>query len=69
MIVVTQNVSVDRATLLEKVASRDQESRLRYITTYNPRLPAIPSIFTKNWQTMIDRHSRMISAFPKPPQA
>ena len=45
------------------------EDRVRFITTFDPRLPPIPAILAKNWRTMIERDPRLAAAFPKPPQA
>ena len=60
---------LDRTTLLEKVVRREGEDRVRYITTYDPRLPAISSILRKSWTTMLERDPRLRTAFPHPSQA
>ena len=60
--------SLDRTSLLQKVVRGEQENRMKYITTFDPRLPGIPAILTQNWQIMVDRDPRLLKAYPKPTQ-
>ena len=61
---------LDRKILLGKVVRVNVgEDRVRYITTYDPRLPSIPALLAQPWETMVQRDPRLRPAFLKPPQA
>ena len=60
---------LDRNQLLKKVVRGPGEDRVRYIVTYDPRLPAIPAILSQSWHTMVRRDPRLLRIFQKPPQA
>ena len=48
--------NMDRDQALEKVVRGQEEDRVRFVTTYEPKLPSIPK---KNWKTMTDRDRRL----------
>ena len=60
---------LDRKQLLQKVVRGLGEDRVRFIVTYDPRLPAIPGILSQNLKTMVERDPRLLPVFLKPPQA
>ena len=57
---------LDRTALLKKVVRGKGEDRVRFITTYDPRLTAIPSILRQSWKIMLERDPRLQPAFPHP---
>lgn len=67
------NAAFDRARelkreeALKKVVRTEGEKRVRFITTYDPRLPSISKILTQNWKVMVETDGRLLKAFPKPP--
>ena len=50
---------------LEK--SKEENERVRFITTYDPRLPNIARILRENHKVMLESDGRLKGAFPKPP--
>ena len=60
---------MDRDQALNRVQRESGEQRVRYILTYEPKLPSIPSILVRTWGTMVDRDRRLKAAFPKPHSA
>ena len=56
--------TLDRNELLDKVVREKNEERIRYITTYDPRMPAIPAILTKSWKIMVERDPRLPQTYP-----
>ena len=63
-------MKLDRDNVLDKVIRQDNtnRSRVRYTITYDPKLPNISSILTKNWKVMVESDQRLSKAFPTPPQ-
>ena len=62
---------LDRDAALEKVAreERSDGDRVRYTITFDPKLPYLPPILSKNWHVMVETDPRLTKAFPKPPMA
>ena len=60
---------LDREQTLARVDRGQGEDRVRYVVTFDPRLPPIPHILGKTWRTMCDRDRRLKTVFSKPPQA
>ena len=60
--------SLDRDEALKKVVREEEgTNRVKFITTYDPRLPQISQILTQNWKVMVESDKRLLKAFPKPP--
>ena len=64
-------MGLDRETALEKVLREENKNkgRVRYIVTYDPKLPLLPPILSKNWREMVESDQRLKKAFPAPPMA
>ena len=61
---------MDREKTIEKVARENKNrSRVRYTITYDPKLPHLPAILSKNWNVMVDSDRRLNKAFSAPPMA
>ena len=58
---------MDRDEALKKVVRTEDEKRVRFITTYDPRLPSISKILTQKWKVIVETDDRVLAAFPKPP--
>ena len=59
---------LDRSEALKKVEkSVEENERVRFITTYDPRLPNIGKILKENHKVMLESDGRLKGAFPKPP--
>ena len=59
---------LDREMSLEKVEREEtNQGRVRYTITYDPKLPALAPILTKNWRVMVQSDQRLYKAFPAPP--
>ena len=59
--------SLDRSETLKKVEKTKENERVRFITTFDPRLPDISRILKENHKVMIESDGRLKGAFPKPP--
>ena len=64
-------VKMNREETIEKVVREDNKNRnrVRYTITYDPKLPHLPAILSKNWNVMVDSDRRLNKAFPAPPMA
>ena len=62
---------MDREKTIEKVVKEDYKNkgRVRYTITFDPKLPHLPAILSKNWSVMVDSDRRLSKAFPSPPMA
>ena len=62
---------MNREETLEKVVREDNKNRgrVRYTITFDPKLPHLPAILSKNWNVMVDSDRRLNKAFPAPPMA
>ena len=62
---------MDREKTIEKVVREDNKNRgrVRYTITFDPKLPHLPAILSKNWNVMVDSDRRLSKAFPAPPMA
>ena len=59
---------LDRREALKKVEkSKEENSRVRFFTTFDPRLPNIGKILRENHKVMLESDGRLKGAFPKPP--
>ena len=57
-----------REDVLQRVDRVDKMvGRVRAVFKFDKRLPDLPAIFKRNWQTMIDDDQRLLAAFPEPP--
>ena len=60
--------ALDRNEALKKVEkSQEENDRVRFITTYEARLPNISRILKENHKVMLESDGRLKGAFPKPP--
>ena len=64
-------VKMDREETIEKVIREHNKNkgRVRYTITYDPKLPHLPAILSKNWNVLVDSDRRLNKAFPAPPMA
>ena len=60
--------ALDRKETLKKVEKcREEENRVRFIVTYDPRLPDLGKILRENHKVMLESDQRLKEAFPEPP--
>ena len=60
--------SLNRNKTLKKVEKRnDENDRVRFITTFDPRLPDLRRILKENHKIMVESDGQLKGAFPKPP--
>lgn len=50
--------AMDMDQALKRVQKESAQERFRFILTYEPKLPSIPSILVRTWETMVDRDRR-----------
>ena len=59
---------MERATDHPKVDREDKGSkRVRYTTTFDPKMPDLSPILVKNWKVMVEEDQRLRTPFPAPP--
>ena len=60
-------MKLDRDQTLKKVQREEKnKGRVRYTITYDPKLPHLPAILSRNWKEMVETDPRLLKAFPKP---
>ena len=59
--------AIPRKKALERVNLEEKTKRPVFAVTYDPRLPALPSIVKKHWRTMVASDPHLKEVFPLPP--
>ena len=65
------DMELERDAVIDKVVRNDDKNkgRVKYTITFDPKLPKISSILSRNWKVMVQTDERLVNAFTKPPMA